>query len=202
MPRRQVRRARENRTKQTGGSPKPLDLKPRRLKIRLRSDKRCFLNGVCQNVVFRGWSGSARAECAQMLENTGVFRHSLSLCIGFPLLQAGVRNLKNTVWKTPFGNLRSDFPARNAVYMVRCGTALERALQSDFASGNSLQNPIFGRRLFKMSPHRQADERRQAIEELRWMSRQQGGQARQAGKRADLVCFRSHKQSARPLKST
>ena len=40
-----------------------------------------------------------------MLENTGVFRHSLCLCTGFPLLQTGLRNLKNTVWKTPFGTL-------------------------------------------------------------------------------------------------
>ena len=38
--------------------------------------------------------------------NTAVFRHSLSLWKGLPLSQAEVRNLKNTVWKTPFGTLR------------------------------------------------------------------------------------------------
>ena len=40
-----------------------------------------------------------------MLEKTGVFRHSSSLSMGFPLSQAAVRTLKNTVWKTPFGTL-------------------------------------------------------------------------------------------------
>ena len=43
-----------------------------------------------------------------MLENTGVFRHSLPLRKGLPLSQAGVRNLKNTVWKTPFGTVRQN----------------------------------------------------------------------------------------------
>ena len=41
-----------------------------------------------------------------MLENAGVFRHAFSLWTGFPLSQAEVTNLKNTVWKTPFGTLR------------------------------------------------------------------------------------------------
>ena len=44
-----------------------------------------------------------------MFENTGVFRQSLSLERGLPLSQAEVKNLKNTVWKTPFGTLRN-FP--------------------------------------------------------------------------------------------
>ena len=42
-----------------------------------------------------------------MLESTGVFRHSLSVCKGLPLEQVKVRDLKNTVWKTPFGTVRS-----------------------------------------------------------------------------------------------
>ena len=39
-----------------------------------RSNKRCFLNGLFQSGVFRGWSGSASAEGTKMLENTSVFR--------------------------------------------------------------------------------------------------------------------------------
>ena len=70
------------------------------------SNKRCFLNGVFQSGVLRGWTGSARAEHAKMPENTGVFRHSLSLGKSLPLSRVEVRNLKNTVWKTPFGTLR------------------------------------------------------------------------------------------------
>ena len=72
-------------------------------------NKRCFLNGVFQSGVFRGWSGSARAERTKMLKNTAVFRHSLSpsRVSFFSLSQAEVRNLKNTVWKTPFGTLRN-----------------------------------------------------------------------------------------------
>ena len=66
------------------------------------SNKRCFLNGVFQNGVLRGWPGSAMAEDTERPENTGVFKHSLSLGKSLPLLQAEVRNLKNTVWKTPF----------------------------------------------------------------------------------------------------
>ena len=58
-----------------------------------------------------------------MLENTGVFRHSLSLCMGFLLLQAELRNLKNTVWKTPFRTLR------------RNGKTFERFCSSRFAFG-------------------------------------------------------------------
>ena len=42
-----------------------------------------------------------------MLEKTSVFRHSLSLQSRLLLPQAEVRNLKNTVWKTPFGTLRT-----------------------------------------------------------------------------------------------
>ena len=71
-----------------------------------RSNKRCFLDGVFQSGVFRAWSGSARAEGTKVLENIGVFRHYLSLWRGFPLSKAEVRNVKNTVWKTPFGTLR------------------------------------------------------------------------------------------------
>ena len=40
-----------------------------------------------------------------MLENAGNFRHAFSLWRGFSLSQAEVRNLKSTVWKTPFGTL-------------------------------------------------------------------------------------------------
>ena len=39
-----------------------------------RSNKRCFLNRVFRNGVFRGWSGSARARAPKLLENSGVFR--------------------------------------------------------------------------------------------------------------------------------
>ena len=46
---------------------------------------RCFPNLVFQNVMFRGSSGSARADCSKVLENAGVFRHSLSFWRGFPL---------------------------------------------------------------------------------------------------------------------
>ena len=66
-----------------------------------RGNKRCFLNGVFQSGVFRGWSGSARAEGTKMLWNTGIFRHSLSLRTHIPLWQAEVRNLK-----TPLGKHR------------------------------------------------------------------------------------------------
>ena len=45
---------------------------------RVTLNKRCFLNGVFQSGVFRGWPGSARAEGTQMPENAGVFGHSLS----------------------------------------------------------------------------------------------------------------------------
>ena len=70
-------------------------------------NKRCFLNGVFffRIGVLRGRRGSARAEGTKMLENSGVFRHFLFHWWGFPLLQAQVRNLKNTVWKAPFGTL-------------------------------------------------------------------------------------------------
>ena len=45
-----------------------------------RSNKWYFLNGVPQSGVFRWWSGFAWQEGAtKMLENTGVFNHSLSL---------------------------------------------------------------------------------------------------------------------------
>ena len=71
------------------------------------SNKRCFLNSVFQSGVFRVWLGSTRAEGTKMLENAGVFRYAFSLWRGFPLSQAEVRKLKNTVWKTPFGTLRS-----------------------------------------------------------------------------------------------
>ena len=66
--------------------------------------KRCFLNCVFQNGVFRGWSGSVGAKGTKMLAKTGVFRHSSSLWRGLPLSQAEVRNLKNTVWKSPLRN--------------------------------------------------------------------------------------------------
>ena len=72
-----------------------------------RSNKRCFLNGVFQSGVFRGWSGSERVEATKIPEKTGVFRHSSSLWRGLSLSQAKVRSLKNTVWKTPFGTLRN-----------------------------------------------------------------------------------------------
>ena len=48
-----------------------------------------------------------------MLENTGVFKHSLPLRKGLALSQAGVRNLKNTVWKTLFGTARISTEVRN-----------------------------------------------------------------------------------------
>ena len=59
-----------------------------------RSNKRCFSDWCVQ-----------RAQGTEMPENSGVSRHSLSLGRGFALSQAEVRNLKNTVWKTPFGIL-------------------------------------------------------------------------------------------------
>ena len=74
------------------------------------SNKRCVLNGVFQSGVLRGWPGSARAEHTNMPENTGVFRHSFSLGKSSLLSQVKVRNLKNTVWKTPFGTLRETNP--------------------------------------------------------------------------------------------
>ena len=43
---------------------------------------------------------------------SGVFRHSLSLWRGLPLSRAEVRNLKNTVWKAPFGTLQSKWKVR------------------------------------------------------------------------------------------
>ena len=43
------------------------------------SNKRCFLNGVFQSRVFGAWSGSARTEGTKMVENSGVFRHFVSL---------------------------------------------------------------------------------------------------------------------------
>ena len=64
---------------------------------------RCFSEWC----VLQGWSGSTRAEDAKMLENKGVFRHLCPSEGGLPLSQAEVRNLKNTVWKTPFGTLRT-----------------------------------------------------------------------------------------------
>ena len=39
----------------------------------LRGNKRCFLNGVFQSGVLRGWSGSTRAEGTQMLEKHRLF---------------------------------------------------------------------------------------------------------------------------------
>ena len=72
-----------------------------------RSNTRCFLNGVFQSGVFRVWSRSARAEGTKMFEKTGVWRHFLSLSRGSLLSQAEVRNMKNTVWKTPFGTRRN-----------------------------------------------------------------------------------------------
>ena len=44
-----------------------------------RGNKRCFLNGVFQSGMFRGWPGSARAEGTKMIENTSLIGHSLSL---------------------------------------------------------------------------------------------------------------------------
>ena len=85
--------------------PKCLQNKGKPRKTTPRSNKRCFLNGVFQSGAFRGWSESAPAESTKMLENTVVFRRSSSLWRGFALSQAKVRNLKNTVWKTPFGTL-------------------------------------------------------------------------------------------------
>ena len=41
-----------------------------------------------------------------MLEKTGVFKHFASFLKGLPLSHVEVGNLKNTVWKTPFGTLR------------------------------------------------------------------------------------------------
>ena len=52
--------------------------------------------------VFRGWLGSARAEGTKMPENSGVFRRSLPLWKGIASVASRVRNLNNTVWKTPF----------------------------------------------------------------------------------------------------
>ena len=54
--------------------------------------KRCFSEWCVQRVV-----KIRMGRRHQMLENTGVFRHSLSLCKGLPLLQVEVRNPKNTV---------------------------------------------------------------------------------------------------------
>ena len=62
--------------------------------------KRCFSEWCVQSMV------RIRKGRRHMLENIGVFRHHLSLWRGFPLSKAEVRNLKNTVCKTPFGTLR------------------------------------------------------------------------------------------------
>ena len=56
--------------------------------------------------MFRGWSGSTRADCTTVLENSGVFRQSLSLSREFPPRKAEVRNLKTLFGKhrlEPFG---------------------------------------------------------------------------------------------------
>ena len=67
------------------------------------SNKRCFLNGVFQSGVLRGWPGSARAEDTKMPENTGVFRHSLSLRKSLSAVagqgeESEKYRLENTVW--------------------------------------------------------------------------------------------------------
>ena len=66
------------------------------------SNKRCFLNGVFQSGVLRGWPGSARAEHTKMPENTGVFRH---LCLWEEFTSVASQGeesekhrLENTVW--------------------------------------------------------------------------------------------------------
>ena len=78
--------------------------------------KRCFSEWCVQKVV-RIRKGR---EGTKMLEKTGVFRHSSSLWRGLPLSEAEVRNLKNTVWKTPFGTLRFLGCAKGAE-KVSCG---------------------------------------------------------------------------------
>ena len=92
-----------------------------------RSNKRCFLNGVFQSGVFRGWPGSARAIGTKMPENTGVFGHSFVFGKGLPVSQAEVRNLKNTIWKTPFGTLREKTPTPKISALLRKRPVLLRA---------------------------------------------------------------------------
>ena len=76
-----------------------------------RSNKQCFLNGVFQSGVFQGL---ARICAGRRHQNAGKKKKLFSgiLCPpekGLPLSLADVRNLKNTIWKTPFGTLRYSF---------------------------------------------------------------------------------------------
>ena len=52
--------------------------------LRPRSNKRCFLNGVFQFGVFRGWPGSGRPERSKMLDKSGVFTHFRAPLKGAP----------------------------------------------------------------------------------------------------------------------
>ena len=69
--------------------------------------KRYFSDLCVQRAV-----SSAREEGTKMPENSGVFKRSLSLGGGFPLSQAEVRNLKNTVWN-PLASFPEDFGLPN-----------------------------------------------------------------------------------------
>ena len=65
------------------------------------TDRNRALSGGTAGGVCRG--GGVGVVREKENHYTGVFRHILSLCRGFPLSHDEVRNLKNTVWKTPFG---------------------------------------------------------------------------------------------------
>ena len=73
-----------------------------------RSNKRCFLNGVFQSGVFRGWGDwqwQKASKCLKTLVFLGILCPSerVYLC---RKPRPKMRNLKNTVWKTPFGKHR------------------------------------------------------------------------------------------------
>ena len=70
------------------------------------SDKRRFLKGVFRVVCSEGGQdlqGQKTPKCLKTLVFSGIL---VSLGKSLPLLQVEERNLKNTIWKTPFGTLR------------------------------------------------------------------------------------------------
>ena len=63
--------------------------------------KRCFSEWCAERAV-----RTRKGRKHQIVLNTGVLRRLFCPSEGVFLSQAEVRNLKNTVWKTPFGTLR------------------------------------------------------------------------------------------------
>ena len=70
-----------------------------------RSNQRCFLNGILQSGVFRGWPGCARAEGRRTIENIGVFGHFCP--------SEKVYMCRKPVRTTPFETLKSFRNARD-----------------------------------------------------------------------------------------